>query len=369
MAATLAAPSSGVMRHARRDALFIALALAHGALLWGRPSAALVAVGLWWNANTIAHNFIHRPFFRGRALNAAFSGYLSLLLGFPQALWRERHLAHHAGRPVRVRLNPSLAVELAVVMTLWGALLAFATTFALTAYLPGYLIGLLLCHLQGRYEHARGVAVSHYGRLYNLLFFNDGYHAEHHARPGADWRQLPELADSGAGASRWPAVLRWAEAVNLCSLERLVLRSALLQRFVLRAHERAVRRLLPALPAVHTVGIVGGGLFPRTAIILHRLLPEARLLLIDLSAENLQTARAFLKADAEFVNDRFDAASSCDFDLLVIPLAFVGDRAAIYRRPPAPAVLVHDWLWRRRGAVVSEVVSWALLKRLNLVRR
>jgi len=81
--------------HRRADALLLALALTHGWLLLVRPSLALVAVGLWWNANTVAHNFIHRPFFRARALNRIFSAYLSLLLGFPQALWRERHLAHH----------------------------------------------------------------------------------------------------------------------------------------------------------------------------------------------------------------------------------------------------------------------------------
>ena len=32
------------------------------------------------------------------ALNTAFSCYLSLLLGFPQSLWRARHLAHHGAR-------------------------------------------------------------------------------------------------------------------------------------------------------------------------------------------------------------------------------------------------------------------------------
>ena len=69
----------------------------------------------------------------------------------------------------------------------------------------------------------------------------------------------------------------------------------------------------------------------------------------------------------EFVNKRFDPAERCDFDLLIIPLAFVGDRRVIYQQPPAPAVLVHDWIWRPRGT--SVVVSWLLLKRLNLVSR
>src|SRR5207247_492273 len=53
------------------------------------------------------------------------------------------------------------------------------------------------------------------------------------------------------------------------------------------------------------------------------------------------------------------------FDLLVIPLAYVGDRRAVYENPPARHVIVHDWIWRRCGK--SEVVSELLLKRINLV--
>jgi hypothetical protein len=32
----------------------------HGAVLLAFPSLPAIAVGLWWNANTISHNFIHR---------------------------------------------------------------------------------------------------------------------------------------------------------------------------------------------------------------------------------------------------------------------------------------------------------------------
>ena len=52
--------------------------------------------------------------------------------------------------------------------------------------------------------------------------------------------------------------------------------------------------------------------------------------------------------------------------VVIFPLAFDGDRGAIYTNPPAPAVIVHDWIWRRRGT--SRIVSTALLKRVNLVR-
>jgi hypothetical protein len=63
---------------------------------------------------------------------------------------------------------------------------------------------------------------------------------------------------------------------------------------------------------------------------------------------------------------RFSAADHArDVDLIVIPLAFSGDRGAVYRRPPAPLVIVHDWMWRRRGR--GCLISAALLKRLNVV--
>jgi hypothetical protein len=411
----MAAHVLGHERSARWDTTPVAFAVAHAAVLLAWPSIPVVAFGLWWNANTISHHFIHRPFFRTRTLNAGFSCFLSLLLGFPQSLWRSRHLAHHLaieGRRERRDLKPA-SVDLGAVIALWGALLFLAPRFVLTVYLPGFLLGLGLCYLQGHYEHAAGT-VSHYGRLYNFLLFNDGYHVEHHARPAAHWRELPAYRAAHANGSRWPAVLRWLELVNLCALERLVLRSPALQRLVLERHERAFRTLLRALPAVSSVGIVGGGLFPRTALILRRLYPEARVVLIDHSESNLAIAREFLwerkswerrprelgpwerrhpcllggasvlaeeksrqgclrsqglrsQGSEEFLNERFEPGMQCAFDLVVIPLAFEGDRRALYATPPAAAMIVHDWLWRRQG--VSAVVSWLLLKRLNLVIR
>jgi hypothetical protein len=363
--ARLTSAGQGVLRHSRWDALPVALAGLHGAVLVAAPSAPVVALGLWWNSNTVAHYFLHRPYFRGRALNVAFSLYLSVLLGVPQTLWRERHLAHHAGRPWRPRLSRSLCVESALVLALWAALLAWAPAFFLTAYLPGYVAGLGLCWLHGHYEHAGGT-VSHRGMLYNLLFLNDGYHVEHHAHPGEHWTRLPLHAGPATRLSRWPAVLRWLETPWLELLERGVLHSPRLQRFLLDRHERAFAALLPRLPAVTRVGIVGGGLWPRTSLVLRRLLPGARLVVIDRSAENLAAARPFLPDDVEAINDFYDPARMNDFDLVVIPLSLLGDREALYRDPPAPALLVHDWVWRRRGE--GTVVSWLLLKRLNLVK-
>jgi hypothetical protein len=352
------------------DALFIALAAVHGGALLTVPSIALIAPGLWWNANTIAHNFIHRPFFRARWLNQVFSAYLTLVLGVPQRLWRERHLAHHGERPRRLRLSGQWVCESLLVAGLWLTLLALDARFLLTTYLPGWLLGLGLCQLQGYYEHARGTT-SHYGWLYNLLFFNDGYHREHHARPTLHWRELPEVRACAGEVSRWPAVLRWLENAGLNSLERLVARSTRLQQCVLRSHERAFRALLPQLAGVRRIEVVGGGIFPRTALVLRKLFPHASIRVIEARAEHIALARPFLNGEVEWSQELYDPARANghadEVDLLVAPLAFIGQRRVFYESPCARAIAVHDWLWRWHSPGV--VVSWLLLKRLNLVRR
>ncbi len=357
---------AGILRHSPWDALLILLAVIHGLVLVWLPIAPVIALGVWWNSNTIAHHFIHTPFFRSRALNTAFALYLSVLLGIPQTLWRDRHLAHHAGISRSPRVSPQLLVESALVLGLWATLLVLAPTFFLTVYLPGYAVGLVLCFLHGYYEHVRGT-ISHHGGLYNCLFFNDGYHVEHHASPGTHWTRLPRQVEAGATSSRWPAVLRWLDAFSLEGLERLVLRRPTLQRFVLNRHERAFRTLLADLPPIEHVGIVGGGLFPRTVLILQKLLPEAQLVVVDANEANLEVAKERVNARVQFIHGWYDPSRHNGFDLVIIPLSLMGDREAIYEQPPAPAVLVHDWLWRRRGE--SRIVSILLLKRLNLVRR
>lgn len=263
-------------------------------------------------------------------------------------------------------MTKRLAGEMFLILVLWSFLIFRDARFLFLTYLPGYAVGLGLCWIHGHYEHARGT-VSHYGKLYNFLFLNDGYHVEHHAHPAEHWKRLPRWMEGGSPISRWPAVLRWLETPILEMLERGVLYSPVLQQFVLRRHEAAFRRLLPRLPPVRKIAIVGGGLFPRTLIILERLLPEAEFVVIDRSAANIQLARPMLDGKATFLNQTYDPALVHDMDLVVIPLSFVGDRESIYHSPLAPAVVIHDWLWRRRG--ITTIVSFFLLKRLNLVRR
>jgi hypothetical protein len=359
-------PRTGIWRFSRRDGILVTLAALHLFVLSLWPVAPLIAVGVWWNSNTIAHNFIHRPFFRSARMNHAFSAALSMLLGIPQTLWRDRHMAHHTGVRWRLRSSNQLMMETTLVLCLWTALASLEPRFFLLAYVPGYLAGLALCAMQGHWEHAAGAPTSHYGRIYNFFCFNDGYHAEHHSNPATHWTNLPHRIETSAPISRWPPLLRWLDVHPLEALERLVLWSPTLQSYVLSRHRKAFQTLLP-LETIRRVTIVGGGLFPRTAFILRELLPEAHLTIIDSNPHNIDTARSLIDGGIEYRNEKYVSGGSNDCDLTIIPLCLRGDRAAIYRRPPSSMVLVHDWIWNRRGAGV--VVSIALLKRLNLVRR
>jgi fatty acid desaturase len=340
-------------------------------------AALAVAIGVWWNANTVSHLFIHRPFFRTRSANAWFAAALTALLGFPQGLWRDRHIAHHRGADYRFRLTREIAIQAAVVASLWIALAVRAPVFFAAAYVPGYVAGLALCAIHGHYEHAGGT-VSHYGRLYNWLCFNDGYHVEHHLHPSAKWWALPSLRERGSRSSAWPAPLRWLGGLGelpgafvraaLAGLERLVTRSRVLQRYVITRHARAFAALLASAPPPERIVVIGGGLFPRTAIVLSDLFPRARLTVVDADATHLASARRFLvpRSGVAFVHSKFLGTRPLECDLAVFPLALDGQRGAIYESPPAPAVLIHDWIWHRRGT--SRVVSPLLLKRVNLVR-
>jgi hypothetical protein len=366
--------ATSVLRHSPWDGTLVALSLVHGALLVFLPSVPLIALGLWWNANTISHNFIHLPFFRSRRMNDLFSVYLTLLLGFPQHLWRARHLAHHAGNDeAAIRWTPRIVVEAALVLAVWAALAVLQSKFFFAVYLPGYLAGLALCQLQGYFEHKHGTT-SHYGRVDNTLFFRDGLHVEHHARPSTHWSRLrpaslgePGSADAPLG-SAWPPVLRWLDDLpaGLDALERIVLASPTLQRVVLHAHQAAFEQVLAGLPEIRKVVIIGGGLFPRTAIIVKQLLPSASITIVDRNPVHLESLRPFLGEGVAIVEANCDASSAFDADLVIVPLAFVGDRDAFYKRPPASLVLVHDWVWRRRGRGAR---VWWLLKRVNLIRR
>ncbi|HEX5050667.1 MAG TPA: fatty acid desaturase [Planctomycetota bacterium] len=336
-------------------------------LVW--PSWLAVAFAVWWTGNTVAHQAVHRRFWRRRRLEGLWSLWLSLLLGVPQQLWRQRHLAHHAARPWRWRGGGQLVLELAVLAGGWVAGALLWPGWLWHVYVPGLGAGLALAWLHGHEEH-RGGTTSVYAAWWNRLFLNDGYHIEHHEAPARHYRDLPRHRRAGARASVLPPVLRWLEALQpavwLAAAERLVLRRPWLRERVLAAHRRALRAVCRQLPSPRRVVIVGGGLFPRTAILLRELLPAAELVVLDENAQHLESARPWLPDGVVLQRGTFAAGQRLDADLVVLPLALRGDRAAIEAEPPAPWLLVHAWFWQRRGE--GRVVAWWLGKRVYLVR-
>ncbi len=210
-----------------------------------------------WNLNCISHNFLHNPFFQLPLLNRLFSLWESLVIGFSQTFYRTVHSRHHAGNNDRKNANgethdwmslyrygrngeiesvwaytslgyfrgnpvslyreiakraPSDALqgllEYTAAAALAAALLFVDWQLFVTIFLFHY-AGHALSSLDGYYEHAGSNpdeplawGVSSYGRLYNLLWFNNGYHAEHHYRPREHWTRMPELHNGLADEMR-----------------------------------------------------------------------------------------------------------------------------------------------------------------------
>jgi len=399
-----------VLAHDRRDrALLLGVSLHVG--LWAAALVLLVQRGalaasslvpllglaLYWTSNTVSHIHLHTPLFRRTWANGLLSVLLTVITGIPQSFWKLRHLRHHgllelSARRRVGRLWRLAALEGLGVVVAWSAVLETAGRDALFALaLPVLLLGLGLCFVQGWQEHAAHVAgVDIRAAWYNTLWFNDGYHAAHHRAPTVHWTKLPSYARRDDLQSRWPPALRWLEALArwrgktaanvLDALERRSLRAPGLLRRVLARHHRAWSLLLdPATrQAIRSVRIVGGGLFPRTALILKDLLPAATLELVDLESRHLAQARQILEraVDVEergrfhfVVGSLASLAPGPSVDLLVVPLAFRGARQELYAAPPARYLAVHDWIWCPRPRQGSAVVAWWLLKRINLVAR
>ena len=89
--------------------------------------------------------------------------------------------------------------------------------------IPFYYIGHCLSSLNGFYEHWRGNpdkpiawGVSSYNRLYNFIWFNNGYHAEHHYRPKQHWTKMKELHEQIKDEQKKAGVhvIHWSHALG-----------------------------------------------------------------------------------------------------------------------------------------------------------
>lgn len=213
------------------------------------PAFVVITWSYCWNLQCISHNFIHNPFFNNTWLNRAYSVLLSIDLGVPQICYHHYHMNHHFGdndrkgpdgttkdwssiyrygtndQPegfwkyifisfFRVEVTPvvervmrhgveqvmQLMAEVAVQAAFWTAMFLINWRYFVFFYLPSYYLGWVLSYAEGYLEHYGcqpgnqfANSVSSYHRLYNLLWFNNGYHQEHHWDPKCHWSHMPAL--------------------------------------------------------------------------------------------------------------------------------------------------------------------------------
>ncbi len=208
--------------------------------------AALYSLSVGWSLNSLAHNFIHNPFFAWEPLNKLTSLAMSWTLATPQTMYRYIHLKHHAGNadlpgPDGKTIDPlsiyqyghdgkpepmlsyvflqffrdddpfELAKRIAAkrpadakqamfefwsMLAVYGVMLLIHWPFILVMAPFNYL-GQCLSNLSGYYEHLGGNpdkpiawGVSTYEPVYNWIFLYNGYHAEHHYRPKIHWTKM-----------------------------------------------------------------------------------------------------------------------------------------------------------------------------------
>src|SRR5262249_8302728 len=206
------------------------------------------------------------PFFANDWMNRAYSVMETLVLGVPHVLYHHYHMNHHwgdndakdkqgntkdwssiyrhsrNGQPepfwryvflsfFRVEVMPvfrvaarhrhltQVAIETLALGAFWVAMALVNWRYLVCFYMPSYYLGWALSYAEGYLEHygcqpgnQYANSVSSYNRLYNFLWFNNGYHQEHHWDPKTHWtrmRQLheqlkPELEANGTRILRGP---------------------------------------------------------------------------------------------------------------------------------------------------------------------
>ncbi|HEY2124743.1 MAG TPA: fatty acid desaturase [Chthoniobacterales bacterium] len=201
------------------------------------------------NINGVGHNFIHNPFFRSNLLNRLFSVANSVACCFSQTYYDAVHMRHHKGNSDRPGENGETIDWLSIYRRghdgeaenpwtyvflglfrddpgmirkelrkrgnadlLWGniELAAFAAVllgmfllnwrYVIFYFLPFFYLGHCFSYLNGYFRHYganpdKPIAwgVSSYGKIYNWIFFYNGYHAEHHFRPKVHWTRMEEF--------------------------------------------------------------------------------------------------------------------------------------------------------------------------------
>ncbi|PYL55003.1 MAG: fatty acid desaturase [Verrucomicrobia bacterium] len=231
------ATNSRLFAHTRWDVLPAAAGLFHLAYFLGlfflyphAPLWVMLVLGFIYslmvnaNINGVGHNFIHNPFFRSKILNRLFGVTQSIACCFSQTYYDAVHMQHHKGnsdrlflsffrddvgairRELRKRGNGDVFwgnLELAAFATALLVMFFFNWRYVIFFMVPFWYLGHCFSYLNGYYRHYganpdKPIAwgVSSYGKIYNWLFFYNGYHAEHHFRPKVHWTKMENFRQS-----------------------------------------------------------------------------------------------------------------------------------------------------------------------------
>jgi fatty acid desaturase len=204
----------------------------------------------WYNALVATHNFVHTPWFKSKLLNNIYAIVNSANLGSPVTHYRHIHFNHHrygndrqdaygqtkdhsstfaygkndqsenaiaycalaifrddlaqSFRQAKMQKESiQLYFELSACLLAIIGYLLISWQFFLFFVIPIFYFGWFLTYLANYYEHFGAIpensyanSTSHYGRIYNLLFCNEGYHQEHHLRPNIHWSERPKIYQS-----------------------------------------------------------------------------------------------------------------------------------------------------------------------------
>lgn len=203
--------------------------------------------------NTSLHHHMHAPIFVNPKMNRAYEIFTSATLGIPFNGWKYFHMIHHrynndfkingqtkdplsfyrygengerenfwsycikglwrdlsgqtlkdphdnCSTKVDIKNGDLLKTEQYVFYAFIASIFVVNIAYGFV-YLLVYTLSLILNNANSYGEHFgpveqqnfRANSVGSYGKLYNVLCFNSGYHQEHHVRPGAHWTELPKI--------------------------------------------------------------------------------------------------------------------------------------------------------------------------------
>ena len=235
-----------------------------------------IALAYFHFYNTIfaTHNFLHCPYFKSKRLNTLFATFNSANLFVPQSLYQAHHTIHHRynNDPIRNgttrdpsstyrygkndnhehvlkysllgifrgtqfswvevqrrKETPQFYRELATMIVValfwcWIDVKWFAF-----AFVPLFYASWFMTHVENYYDHFRAPdaenfyvnSVSYYGKLFNLFYFNEGYHQEHHIAPSCHWTDRAthaasvnaKLVEAGSKPARFVSLFGFLEGL------------------------------------------------------------------------------------------------------------------------------------------------------------